>query len=91
MFPFKFLGLLALVYTAILLTISFFVLFAVRKTDSKNLKSFGYAIAVLLWISAALVFFGGLYVSTTTSCPLMPHMMKNQMPSQMPQGGMRGR
>jgi len=89
--PFKFLGLLALVYTTILLTISFFVLVTVRKTDSKNLKVFGYIIAVLLWISVAFVFFSGLYVSTTNFSPSMPHMMRNQMPTQMPQGGMRGR
>jgi hypothetical protein len=91
MFPFKFLGFVALVYTTILLTISFFVLFTIRKIDSKNLKFFGYMIVVLLWISAAFVFFGGLYISSTSFCRPLPPMMGNQMPAQIPQGGMMGR
>ncbi len=38
-----------------LLTVSFFVLLSARKADSQGLKLFGYAIAVLLWILAAVV------------------------------------
>lgn len=47
-------------HAAIFLTVSFFVLLVSRKADSQNLKTFGYAIAVLLWIAAALVFGKGL-------------------------------
>ncbi len=53
-------GIFALVHAAALLTVSFFVLLTARKTDSQILKTFGYCIAVLLWISAALVFGKGL-------------------------------
>jgi len=49
-------GTMALVHAVVLLALSFFVLLASLKSDSKPLKTFGYAIAVLLWISAALVF-----------------------------------
>ena len=50
----------ALVHAVVLLTVSFFVLLALRKVDTQALKVFGYAIAVLLWVSAALVFGKGL-------------------------------
>ena len=50
----------ALVHAVVLLTVSFFVLLALRKVDTQSLKVFGYAVAVLLWVSAALVFGKGL-------------------------------
>ena len=50
----------ALGQAVILLTVSFFVLLSLAKVDNQALKTFGYAIAVLLWISAALVFAKGL-------------------------------
>jgi low temperature requirement protein LtrA len=48
-------GIFSIVHAVVLLTVSFFVLLAARKADLQNLKTFGYAIAVLLWVSAALV------------------------------------
>ncbi len=48
-------GVFSLVHAVVLLAISFFILLAARKSDSQNIKTFGYVIAVLLWISAALV------------------------------------
>jgi hypothetical protein len=41
--------------TAIILTASFFVLVTARKIDAPWLKVFGYGVAGLLWICAALV------------------------------------
>ncbi len=46
--------LVGLIPLSLLLAVSFFVLFACRKTDSNPLRLFGYAIALLIW-AAALV------------------------------------
>lgn len=48
-------GLFSLSQTVVLLAVSFFVLSAALKHNSQGLKTFGIAIAVLLWIAAALV------------------------------------
>jgi len=66
-------GIFALVPAAMVLGISFFVLLTARKSDSQGLKNFGFAVAVLLWISSALIFVGGL----TGYHPMMKrtHMM----------------
>ncbi|MGA2775790.1 MAG: hypothetical protein ABSE81_07020 [Candidatus Omnitrophota bacterium] len=50
------------VHAVVLLAISFFILLAVRKLDSQNIKTFGYVIAVLLWVAAALVLGKGVSV-----------------------------
>ncbi len=48
-------GVFSLVHAVLLLAVSFFVLLAARKSDSQNIKTFGYVIAVLLQVAAALV------------------------------------
>jgi hypothetical protein len=78
------LGLFAIIPTTVLLTISFFVLFALAKTESGALKTFGYVIAVCLWISAALIFSSGIYMITTGRHPMM-NMMQEMMKGQMQQ------
>lgn len=86
MYGFKILGLFALIPTALLLTVSFFVLFAIRKAENQGLKAFGYVIAALLWVSTVLVFSVGIYVLSTGRHPLMPmmqEMMKGGMQQQM--------
>ena len=45
----------SLVQAVVLLAVSFFILLVARKSDSQNIKTFGYVIAVLLWVAAALV------------------------------------
>ena len=45
----------SLVHAVVLLAVSFFILLAARKADAQNIKTFGYVIAVLLWVAAALV------------------------------------
>lgn len=75
-------GVFAIVPTTILLTISFFVLFAIRKVDSEGLKSFGRVIVLLLWVSATVIFGAGLYTISTGHHPLVPtmrEMMKCRM------------
>ena len=87
----RFMGLFSLIPMAILLTVSFFVIFTLSKVNSKKLRSFGIAIAILLWISAALIFCLGIYTIVTGEHPMMRMhraMMKNMMTQQgkMPQG-----
>lgn len=47
------------VHAVIILTASFFVLVVVQKLEGQWLKVFGYVVAALLWLSAAIVFGGG--------------------------------
>jgi hypothetical protein len=83
------LGLFALIPTTVLLTISFFVLFANSKVEMQGLKSFGRVIAVLLWISAALVFSVGAFVIATGQHPMKLMMKGGCCPMMM--GGMEGK
>ncbi|MFA5145720.1 MAG: hypothetical protein WC723_06985 [Candidatus Omnitrophota bacterium] len=80
-------GLFAIVPATLFLTISFFVLFAVRKLESPPLKAFGYVLAVLLWISSALVLGTGVYAMSSGRCPMMD-MMQGKMPCMMMKGKM---
>jgi len=79
----KFAGLLAVVPVAVLLTISFFVLFAVRKIDTHGLKVFGYVVATLLWVAAAVIFSLGVFSITKDGgmpCPMMQMMTRDRAP-----------
>jgi len=54
----------------LLLTLSFFVLFTLRKVESQILKAFGYIVVGLIWITALLIFSSGIYsVSSRISSP----------------------
>lgn len=89
---FRLLGLFAIIPVTLLLTVSFFVLFTLRKVENEGLKAFGYVIAVLLWIAAAIVFSAGFYVIATGKHPMMPMMRQMmQMKSPMPQQQMMNR
>jgi len=70
----RLMGTLAILPTAILLTISFFVLVILRKTEGQGLKAFGYVVAALLWTCALLVFSMGIYVLSTGKHPMMRMM-----------------
>ncbi|MCX5707160.1 MAG: hypothetical protein NTW13_05880 [Candidatus Omnitrophica bacterium] len=67
-------GLCAIIPTTLLLTVSFFVLFILRKVESNILKAFGYVVASLLWLSALLVFSCGVYTLATGKCPMQKMM-----------------
>lgn len=69
-------GLFLLVPATMLLAASFFVLVVVRKQDAQGLKTFGYAVAVLLWICAALLLAKGLYAKRH---PMMGKMKQHEM------------
>ncbi|MBF0522578.1 MAG: hypothetical protein HQL24_05925 [Candidatus Omnitrophica bacterium] len=76
----RLIGLFAIVPISVLLTISFFVLFAVRKVEIHGLKAFGYVVSALLWMAALLLFSGGIYMLSTGHHP-MSGMMKEMMGS----------
>ena len=91
---FRLIGILAVVPTVMLLAVSFFILFTLRKTEDKGLKTFGYVITALLWFCAVLVFSFGIYTLATGCHPLrlMRHGMKMEqmrhpmMPEMRPEG-----
>lgn len=67
-------GILTIIPATILLTISFFVLFAVTKLESIVLKNFGKVVAVLLCISAGLFLLLGCYILVTGHHPIIDIM-----------------
>ncbi len=78
----RLLGLFTIIPITIFLTISFFVLFALSKVNSKNLRNFGITIAILLWVSASLVLSVGIYTLVTGKHPMMrmhKAMMRDMM------------
>jgi hypothetical protein len=75
---FRLAGFFAIIPVTILLTISFFVLFTLRKIDNQGLKAFGYVVAALLWVAALLVFSVGIYTISTGRHPML-HMMKEMI------------
>lgn len=84
----RLIGVLAIIPATILLTISFFALFAIRRTDTHTLKAFGYVIAGLLWLSALLVFSLGIYTVATGRHPAV--CMMREMMCMPRQGMMQG-
>ena len=75
-------GLFAVVPASLLLAVSFFILLALRKSEEKNIKTFGYVVVTLLWLSAVLVFAAGVYsLATGRGCRMesMGHYKKQQM------------
>lgn len=92
-------GLISFIFTVLLLTVSFFVLFVARKTEMQGLKVFGYVIAVLLWVCAAVVFLAVISLSLAgrgLHMPMMrqmqsqkPPMMQGQAPGMMQEGPMK--
>jgi low temperature requirement protein LtrA len=72
-----------LAHAILLLAVSFFIMVAARKNDSQGLKTFGYVIAVLLWICAALVLGRGLSARRYMmykKCPMMGVKSGRPMP-----------
>ncbi|MFA5104624.1 MAG: hypothetical protein WC527_05570 [Candidatus Margulisiibacteriota bacterium] len=79
---FRAIGSLFIVPTAVLLTLSFFVL-VVNQKQEKLLRIFGFVVAVLLWVGAFMVFSAGNYIGshgygkmmemhkTVMQCPMM--------------------
>jgi hypothetical protein len=76
---FRVLGLFSIIPVTLLLALSYFVLFSVRKVEAQGLKNFGWVIAVLLWICGALVFSTGLFTIASGKHPMMGMMYKMHM------------
>ena len=58
----KIMGLFAIVPSVILVTISFFVMVALNKTEKKFLRIFGMVVVGLIWVTAFVVFSSGIYI-----------------------------
>ena len=84
-------GLFAVVPASLLLAVSFFILIALRKSEEKNIKTFGYVVATLLCLSAVLVFAAGVYsLATGRGCMMektmqykKEHLMRSGYPGHM--------
>lgn len=78
-------GMFAFIPATVLLTVSFFVLLTLRKSESQGLKAFGYVVAALLWLCSTLVLGAGAYTLATGRCPMMKamHQMNCKMPMPM--------
>jgi hypothetical protein len=76
--------LIAIVPVTLLLAVSFFILFVIRKIDTKGLKVFGYVITLFLWISAvsAAKKISSMIPKMRRS-QLLPGMMGGQLPGMM--------
>jgi hypothetical protein len=86
----RLMGLFAVIPVSMLLAVSFFILFAVRKAEAQSLKAFGYVVAGLLWCAALLVFSAGIYTISTGGCPMQKMMQQQKMCGMMP-GMMSGK
>ncbi len=83
--------LVAIVPISLLLTISFFVLFALRKVEEKGLKAFGYVVVSFLWLAALIVFSGAVYKTakgSTMNCMYRQKMMGMSMQQAEQKGNM---
>lgn len=91
---FRLAGFLSMIPATMMVTVSFFVLFAVSKADQKQLKAFGWVIAGLLWLCALLVLTSGLYMSSMSGKMMGKCMMMQKSGGMMQmmdgQGGKMG-
>lgn len=91
MLIFRVMGLFALIPATLLLAVSFFVLLSLRKVEQEGFRLFGYSIAVLLWLGAALIFSAGAYTVSTGRHPMlgmMQEMAKCKMQGMMSMPGL---
>jgi len=82
----RLIGVFALVPATMLLTVSYFVLFAQRKVDGGALKAFGYVVAALLWFGSVLFASAGVYTLATGRCPMMAAMQQKKCCEKMSKG-----
>ena len=92
MYMARFCSLTAIVPISLLLTVSFFVLFTLRKVTDKWLKALGY-LALGFLLLAALVVFSGAVVNSARGlglmrCPMGAKMQKCGMMERMRDKGM---
>ncbi len=68
---FRLLGMYTFIPATVFLTISFFVMFTISKTEGRSLKSFGNPVVFLLWACALMLFLSGLYAIITGRHPIV--------------------
>jgi len=84
----RLMGFFAVIPASILLTLSFFVLIALRKVEEKAVKTLGNIALVFLLAAATLVVLAGAHTLLTGKCPIMQMMQARQ--AIMCKGMMRG-
>jgi len=91
--------LFVIVPISLLLTLSFFTLLAMRKTEEKALKVFGYVVVSFLWLAVLVVFSSVVYSMGRSSVLMgriyqrnmkMGHMGQMMQKDSMPGMGMSG-
>lgn len=80
----RMMGMAFIIPMTLLLTISFFVLFALRKETGRRIRLFGYVVAVLLWVSSAIVLSAGIYTVATGKHPMIVMTQQMMKQSEMP-------
>ncbi|MEI6831118.1 MAG: hypothetical protein WCK61_00205 [Candidatus Omnitrophota bacterium] len=85
-------SIIAVIPIALLLALSFFVLLSINKAQTKVLKIFGYAVAVILWLAVATIILGGVYGlakgGDKAKCMMQKKMMMQNaqgMPGMLPE------
>lgn len=78
----------AIAIASVLTAMSFFVLWVIRKEESRKLCVFGYASAVFLWIASALLLLCGLFAPA--GLPLMGRGEAGFRPPSVCERGMMG-
>jgi nitrogen fixation/metabolism regulation signal transduction histidine kinase len=88
---FKMMGLCMVAQAVLLLTVSFFVLFAVRKIEKEQgLRIFGIIIAALLWLVALVALSSGIYKMSKGNCYLRGEKKCELMKGMKAMPGMMG-
>ena len=67
----RLLGMYTIIPATLFLTISFFVMFTIRKIENRGLKNFGNMIVFLLWACALMIFLSGIYAVITGRHPIV--------------------
>ena len=57
----KMASIVVIIPISLLLALSFFVLLSIDKAQTKRLKTFGYGVAVILWLAVLVIISGGVY------------------------------
>ena len=78
-------ALIALMWTCLLLTVSYFVLLTLEKATG-SVKAFGKLVVAVLLLSALTIGATGAYIAVTGNCPLMG-MMQERCKMMCGQGG----
>jgi len=89
---FKVMGMMLIVPSVMLLTASFFVLLGISVAKDKWVRTFGWVVAVLLWIACLAVFSMGTMISSNGEGKWMNmrhRMMTDDCCKMMMQGGMK--